>query len=36
MDKPTYVYVTYIKTTAEKVWGALTDGKITRQCAQPA
>ena len=30
-DKPTYVYVTYIKTTAEKVWQALTDGEITRQ-----
>ena len=31
MSKPTYVYVTYIKTTAEKVWQALTDGEITRQ-----
>ena len=31
MSKPTYVYVTYIKTTAEKVWEALTDGEITRQ-----
>jgi uncharacterized protein YndB with AHSA1/START domain len=29
--KPTYVYVTHIKTTAEKVWQALTDGEITRQ-----
>ena len=31
MDKPRYVYVTYIKTTAEKVWQALTDGELTRQ-----
>jgi uncharacterized protein YndB with AHSA1/START domain len=30
-SKPTYVYVTYIKTTAEKVWQALTDGEVTRQ-----
>jgi uncharacterized protein YndB with AHSA1/START domain len=30
-EKPTFVYVTYIKTTAEKVWQALTDGPITRQ-----
>jgi uncharacterized protein YndB with AHSA1/START domain len=30
-EKPTYVYVTYIKTTAEKLWQALTDGEITRQ-----
>jgi uncharacterized protein YndB with AHSA1/START domain len=31
MDRPSYVYVTYIKTTADKVWRALTDGEITRQ-----
>jgi uncharacterized protein YndB with AHSA1/START domain len=31
MDKPTFVYVTYIKSTAEKVWRALTDGEITRR-----
>jgi uncharacterized protein YndB with AHSA1/START domain len=31
MPKPTYVYVTYIRTTAEKVWQALTDGEVTRQ-----
>jgi uncharacterized protein YndB with AHSA1/START domain len=31
MAKPTYVYVTYIRTTADKVWQALTDGEITRQ-----
>lgn len=31
MDKPTFMYVIYINTTAEKVWRALTDGEITRQ-----
>ena len=31
MSKPTYVYVTYIKASAERVWQALTDGEITRQ-----
>jgi uncharacterized protein YndB with AHSA1/START domain len=31
MAKPTYVYVTYIRTTADKVWQALTDGEITRR-----
>jgi uncharacterized protein YndB with AHSA1/START domain len=31
MSKPTYVYVTYIRTTAEQVWQALTDGEVTRQ-----
>ena len=31
MDKPAYVYVTYIKASAERVWQALTDGEITRQ-----
>jgi uncharacterized protein YndB with AHSA1/START domain len=31
MSKPSFVYVTYIKTTAEKVWTALTDGEATRQ-----
>ena len=31
MSKPTFVYVTYIKTTADKVWKALTDGEATRQ-----
>jgi len=29
MDKPSYVYVTYIVTTAQKVWDALTDAKIS-------
>lgn len=31
MDKPTFVYVSYIKSTAEKVWRALTDGEISRR-----
>jgi uncharacterized protein YndB with AHSA1/START domain len=31
MDKPRFVYVTYISATAEKVWQALTDGEVTRQ-----
>lgn len=29
--KPEFIYVTYIKSTAEKVWNALTDGNITQQ-----
>jgi uncharacterized protein YndB with AHSA1/START domain len=29
MDKPSYVYVTYILTTPEKLWEALTDAKIS-------
>jgi uncharacterized protein YndB with AHSA1/START domain len=29
MDKPHFVYVTYIRTTPEKVWQALIDGSIT-------
>jgi uncharacterized protein YndB with AHSA1/START domain len=31
MSKPTFVYVTYIATTPEKLWQALTDGAFTRQ-----
>ncbi len=31
MDKPNYVYVTYIKTTAEKLWKALTAPEFTQQ-----
>jgi uncharacterized protein YndB with AHSA1/START domain len=31
MDKPSFVYVTYIRTSAEKVWRALTDGEVTRR-----
>ena len=31
MDKPTFVYVTYISTSPEKLWNALLDPKITAQ-----
>ena len=31
MDKPKFVYVSYISTTAEKLWEALTSGEFTRQ-----
>ena len=31
MTKPQFVYVTYILTTPEKVWAALTDPELTRQ-----
>jgi uncharacterized protein YndB with AHSA1/START domain len=31
MEKPKFVYVTYIRTTPEKLWNALTDPKFTRQ-----
>lgn len=31
MSKPQFVYVTYINTTPEKLWTALTDGEVTRQ-----
>jgi uncharacterized protein YndB with AHSA1/START domain len=31
MDKPRFVYVTYIAATREKVWNALLDAKITAQ-----
>ena len=30
MSKPEFVYVTYIKTTPEKLWGALTSPEMTR------
>jgi uncharacterized protein YndB with AHSA1/START domain len=30
-EKPSFVYVTYIATTPEKLWQALTDGALTRQ-----
>lgn len=29
MDKPQFVYVTYIATTPEKLWKALTDPDLT-------
>lgn len=31
MAKSIYVYVTYIRTTPEKLWAALTDAEFTRQ-----
>ena len=31
MDKPVFVYVTYISTTPEKLWQALIDAKMTIQ-----
>ena len=31
MKKPDYVYVTYIATTSEKVWAALTDTDLMRK-----
>jgi uncharacterized protein YndB with AHSA1/START domain len=31
MDRPTFVYVTYIATTLEQLWDALTDEAFTQQ-----
>ena len=31
MDKPEFVYVTYIQSTPEKVWDALTNGEVTKE-----
>jgi uncharacterized protein YndB with AHSA1/START domain len=31
MSKPDFVYVTYIRTTPEKLWQALTDGEFTQR-----
>src|ERR1700735_1843432 len=31
MEKPKFVYVTYIRTTPKKLWNALTKTEITRQ-----
>jgi uncharacterized protein YndB with AHSA1/START domain len=31
MARSTFVYVTYIRTTPEKLWSALTDGEFMRQ-----
>ncbi len=31
MDKSTFVYVTYIRTTPEKLWSALTDAEFMKQ-----
>ena len=30
MTKPSYVYVTYIETTAERIWQAIVDPAVTR------
>ena len=30
--KSSFVYVTYIRTTAERLWAALTSREFTRQC----
>jgi uncharacterized protein YndB with AHSA1/START domain len=32
MAKSTFVYVTYIRTTPEKLWSALTDVEFMKQC----
>jgi uncharacterized protein YndB with AHSA1/START domain len=31
MDKPKFVYVTYIKTTQDKVWNALTNPQFIKR-----
>jgi uncharacterized protein YndB with AHSA1/START domain len=31
MSRPSFIYVTYIDSTPERVWQALTDGALTRQ-----
>ena len=31
MSKPKFVYVTYIRTTPERLWNALTDPAVMRQ-----
>jgi uncharacterized protein YndB with AHSA1/START domain len=31
MSKPSYVYVTYIRASAEKVWSAITDREMSAQ-----
>lgn len=31
MNKPSFVYVTYIRTTPEKLWSALTDPEFMKQ-----
>jgi len=31
MSKPKFVYVTYIDTTPDKVWTAITDGEVTKE-----
>ena len=34
MTKPEHVYATYIKTTPERLWQALTDGTMTKNYHQ--
>ena len=31
MSKPEFVYTTYIETSAERLWQALTDGDVTER-----
>ena len=31
MSRPEFIYVTYIETTPEKLWQALTDGDFTER-----
>ena len=31
MDKPKFVYVSYIESTPEKIWNALSDPEMTRR-----
>jgi uncharacterized protein YndB with AHSA1/START domain len=31
MSKPEFIYVTYIETTPEELWHALTDGDFTER-----
>ena len=31
MDRPIFVYVTYIRSTPEQLWQTLTDGELTRR-----
>ena len=31
MDKPEFVYITYIRTTPERLWQALTDPAFTQR-----
>jgi hypothetical protein len=35
MDRPAFVYVTYIPTTPEKLWEALTEGVLGRPANGP-
>ena len=35
MDKPSFVYTTYIQTTPERLWQALTDPAFTQRTGAP-